>query len=351
MATRRNPATNEEEYYDDYAGVPDVGQAPYQPPAASSQSSPDYWIPPEADFGNNPSGAINNQNPTADPSKPFVQAGSTGGYLDGVGVTIGQGRSLTPAQAQAMYNEAIAKYGSGDVNSFMQRNPGDYNRIDEGLASNGEQGADYGSTGSGGGGSNGGSGGGGGGQSDALRQALQGLWGGQTNQNVIGSRVSNARDTLNRYQSSQLANQKAMLANRGLIGSGPEASGAANLQSRVSDMFQNAVTGIYADENENADQRMMQALGLSANLDTADQDRELAELLGMLGLDNEKELGMGQLALGNMNGVNSYNLGLANFGLDRDKYLSGADSADMQEMLQILRALQDGANTSAGGHR
>lgn len=77
---------------------------------------------------------INSQNSTADPSKPYVQAGTTGGYIDGIGVTVGPGSSLTPEQAQNYYKAGVAKYGQSAVDDFLARNPNDYARIDSGLA-------------------------------------------------------------------------------------------------------------------------------------------------------------------------------------------------------------------------
>lgn len=98
-----------------------------------------------------PSEIINEQNPNADPSKPYVQAGDTGGYLDGVGVTVGQGSSITPAQAQAHIAAAKA-YGLSDaqINSFLAANPNDTHRLIEAFADDGKP------KGSGGGGGGGG---------------------------------------------------------------------------------------------------------------------------------------------------------------------------------------------------
>lgn len=95
----------------------------------------DYWIPPTADFGNNASGQINRQNPYADPSKPFVQAGNTGGYLDDVGITIGREKSTTPAQAQAAWDQMVAQFGQSAAADWIKRNPGDYTRGVEALSS------------------------------------------------------------------------------------------------------------------------------------------------------------------------------------------------------------------------
>lgn len=81
-------------------------------------------------------GATNAQNPGADPEKPYVQAGNTGGYLEGTGVTIGEGRSITPEQERSNIDAAIASgVPEGWARDYLGRNPGDSNRITEAYGS------------------------------------------------------------------------------------------------------------------------------------------------------------------------------------------------------------------------
>lgn len=90
----------------------------------------------EPDFGPIPnpnatgaSKAINDLNPQADPSKPYVQYGNTGGWIDGIGETVGAGSSLTQAQYDNYYREAVAG-GVPDawMRDFLARNPYDPHR-------------------------------------------------------------------------------------------------------------------------------------------------------------------------------------------------------------------------------
>jgi hypothetical protein len=114
------------------------------------------------------SAQINAANPHADPSLPYVQAGNTGGYLDGVGVTIRPGSSITPQQqAQHLAAARAAGVPEAFIGSFGQRNNGDSNRIIEaynsqqtgvpGGGSGGGGTSQYSSGGSGGSGGQGGS--------------------------------------------------------------------------------------------------------------------------------------------------------------------------------------------------
>jgi hypothetical protein len=87
----------------------------------------------------NRSQEINAQNPTGSPDLPYVQAGDTGGYLAGKGVTIGEGRSITPEEAASQKQQFLAAgYSESDYADFMARNPGDSNRALEAQQNGGD---------------------------------------------------------------------------------------------------------------------------------------------------------------------------------------------------------------------
>jgi hypothetical protein len=191
------------------------------------------------------------------------------------------------------------------------------------------------------------------------------------NKDVVSRRSQNAADELGRFRKSRVASNQAQLAERGLIGSGPEASMYNKVDTDIADLFGNAVSGIYADESENADQRMMQALGLASGLEQSEaqnaidwfqaqsDDRlgqgQLGLGWGNLGLGHRRAgidemLGKGNLALGNMNAVNDYNLSLGRLGLDRDLGMAGLDNSSIDQYIQLLQLLMQGAGQSAGGY-
>lgn len=193
----------------------------------------------------------------------------------------------------------------------------------------------------------------------SIMGVLQGLFpGGAYNQNIVNSRTEGAREDLARFQKYQNQNDRAALANRGLIGSGPEASAQGKLTQDIADKYQNAVRGIYNDESQNADQRMMQALGLASNM-TDEQARQAIDWfnansnrdLGMGNLDLNRTLGVGNLALGNMKATNDYNLGLANYGLNRDQLEYALEQGDIDSILKILGVRENATNTSAQGYQ
>jgi hypothetical protein len=226
-----------------------------------------------------------------------------------------------------------------------------------------------------------------------VKLALTSLFnGGGFNESIVNRRADVARDQLNAQRKSQTATNKAALASRGLIGSGPEGSASENLEGRLADKFSGELSGIIADESENADSRMMTALATMAGLNTDEMqaaidwfkvnsdDRlgqgelklgqddlalkdklgtgklDLDRLLGMGELDlgnkkadNDFTLGKGELALGNVSETNDFNLALDRLGLDRDKLLFDMENGDISQLLEVLRMLTGGAETSAGG--
>lgn len=177
--------------------------------------------------------------------------------------------------------------------------------------------------------------------------------GGLFNQDVVNRRTENAAEALGRQRKSRVASNRAELADRGLIGSGPEHSAMDSMEDDLYNQYTNAVSGIYADESQNADARMMQAMGLYSDLDQADLDRMVdwfTAQTGRYGAETDRTLGLGNLALGNTRAANDYNLGLGQFGLDRDRLLADIDAGDMDRYIKLLELLLSGAGVSAGGY-
>lgn len=350
--------------YDEYGNIigweedpgiiasPSGPDAPTASPAGQPQTPTDNPGAPGS-----PTEAINSQ--WKNPGDKWVEQGNTGGYLGGKGVTVGEGSSMTGAEQAQYIQDALGSGMSQEwIDDFLSKNKWDESRLrsaykselgDKGDGSSTMQRVS----------------GGGGGQDDWLRSMLKQLgMDGRMNQDILNRRVSNAADVLNANRKSQLRTNEAALASRGLIGDGPQKTANENLESRLGQSFNDAVNEIYANEGENADARMMQALSLASGLDIADANRlvdwfraqterdssegQLGLGWGRLGLDSM--LGQGQLALGNMNGVNNFNLGLAQLGLDRDKFLAGLDQQDYDRLQELINQLTRAGAISAGGY-
>lgn len=177
--------------------------------------------------------------------------------------------------------------------------------------------------------------------------SLRGLFpGGMFNQDIVNRRTDSARADIERARKSFGANNAAALAERGLIGSGPEQTAQNSLDERMYDQYLQQSSDIYANESENADQRMMQALQIAAGMSA----EEAKNAVDWFRAQNDFTLGQGGLALGNLNAVNDYNLGMANYGLNRDKLGYDLSNQDLQRYIDLIKMWQSGSNQSAGGY-
>lgn len=199
--------------------------------------------------------------------------------------------------------------------------------------------------------------------------------GGDFNQNIVDQRVGSAQDDLLRQRSSQKKSNQSELASRGLLGDGAEYKANASLDQDIDSAYANQVGDIYSNESQNADSRMMQALQISAGMTAAEAQNAVDmyraqsdNQIGMGGLDVQRMLGMGNLALGNRNaGINerlgmgglalgnaqnqtNYTLGMGRLGLDRDTLMQTIRSGNSDDLIRLLQLLMQGAGTTSGGH-
>lgn len=198
-----------------------------------------------------------------------------------------------------------------------------------------------------------------------LMSALKGLFpGGAFNQDIVNRRTDNARGTLEAQRKSSMKNNEAYLAERGLIGSGPQADAANSLESRLFGQFGQAQNDIFANESENADKRMIAALQAATGVNadeaanavrqySAATERGLGDKnigLGYYKAGNDYELGRGNLALGNMNATNEYNLGAGRLGLDQQKLIQDFYEHADDATKAIIDQLFSGAVQSGNGY-
>ena len=78
--------------------------------------------------------------------------------------------------------------------------------------------------------------------------------------------------------------------------------------------------------------------------------QEAQNLIDQFRASTERTLGTGNLALGNMNAENTYNLGVGRLGLDRDRLLYDISQGDTQSLIDLINQLTNAAGISAGGY-
>jgi hypothetical protein len=346
-----------------------VGQGAFQP-GQSKDANIDYYnstIKPMFDaYGMQSNMVDNNYGDTFQVMDPRTGQLRTIDFLSGTGTWWGEeggvpGQGGSPTTQQSIGGFTPQPSSGFDMSSFLNQNstpaPGPSTPALGGASNAGNQGDIM-----------------------SLLMNLAG-GGGNFNQSIVDRRVDAARDDLNAQRNSRLSTNQALLADRGLIGDGAEGSSQARLEGDLYDQFQGAVNDIYANESENADSRMVQALSLATGMSLEQASQEIERFrantdrdlgfgnlalgnkqadnsyslgLGNLALgnkeaDNSFSLGQGNLALGNMRAVNDYNLGLADYGLGRDRLGFDMSRSDDDTYLRLLQLYLQGAGVSADG--
>jgi hypothetical protein len=188
-----------------------------------------------------------------------------------------------------------------------------------------------------------------------LSKVLSGLFpGGLFNQDVVNRRTENAAENLHRFQTRQSANDRAQLAERGLLGSGAEQTAQDRLSSNIADQYSGAVSGIYANESENADSRMMQALQMATGMTEQDAQNAIDWFNASTNRENvgnQFALGQGNLALGNSRALNDYDLGRRGIDFSYDQLNSQLDNMSIDQILEVLKQRGYGSEISSKGYQ
>lgn len=123
-----------------------------------------------------------------------------------------------------------------------------------------------------------------------LRQVLGS--GGRYDTNLIDARIGNVRENLESMRRSEMDTRKAQLADQGIYDSGPINTAMDDLSENISSLFGQQVNDIVSNEQQAADRRFMDALGLLTGMDQANLDRAVSWFNAQTGRD----VGMGGVA-------------------------------------------------------
>jgi hypothetical protein len=196
--------------------------------------------------------------------------------------------------------------------------------------------------------------------------------GGGFNDAAVQRRISNADDSLRRFQKSQASTDAAALAARGIgPGEGPSQTAYGRLAENVAGQYSGAVNDIYANESQLADQRLMSALQQAAGLSASEAQNYVDQFKS----DTERQLGFNQLDLGHETNAITQNRDLRNFSLGQgalvnqdhantNDYNLGADRNQISRdqisqndrfhnddtLTQILNILNGTAGKTSEGH-
>jgi len=167
---------------------------------------------------------------------------------------------------------------------------------------------------------------------EALSSLLRGGRGG-FNEGIVNARMESARENAERWRKGQVDTLRAGLADRGLLGSGPERTGLERIGMDMAGVGATALRDIFADESGAADERYMDALQLGLAGGQANNQA----LLSGLSQAHGRQMGLSQIALQSLAQNMEWNKFLAEFGLDRDQVMEEMQSGRLEALLPLLQ--------------
>ncbi len=293
------------------------------------------------------------------PTTPMPQDGQGGGLENDV---------LTPQQLPKLgYSGPLPQgYSQGEVDDWLSRNPGDEHRIMSALSPKAQPQFEVpnatalatGNTGQAG-------------FFDKINGYLDNVLKNQGNfdMGLINKRKESVKDVVDTARMKQTSNLKANLASRGLLSlpgapSGVEAGGLTALEGDLGTAYSGALRDIFSNEQENASQRFMDALGLTSqnannaaindlgtkafNLSALNADRGYGLDTARLGLDRTRT--QGDLALRQADQELASRLGLGRLDLDTSIAETAAKNSQGKTLEDLINQLLNAANTSSGGY-
>jgi hypothetical protein len=183
---------------------------------------------------------------------------------------------------------------------------------------------------------------------DAIQSIIQ--QGGALNEGRLNTRIEGARERLERARRGQTEQAQAELAARGLVSQpgiqqGAEKTAIGEISETLGEDFSTALRDIEVAESQAADERLISALGLAAGM-TRDQAQTL---LGAVGAENQRQAILAEIAMETLKTNTTWNMFLAQYGLDRDRLMFDLANGRMEEILPILSMFLQTLNSARGG--
>ncbi len=197
---------------------------------------------------------------------------------------------------------------------------------------------------------------------DDIRATIQELLqaGGQFNSRIMDLRTEGLREDLERSRAVETDTLDAVLADRGLTGSGADIAARTNMGERIGSANATALRDLTVSESQAASDRMMQALVTGAGMTISDAQQAVdwfnAQTGREVGQGNvanaaranqiDELLGLGNLGLGQATLASNDALGRGSLGLQAQLGLGNQQIAWLEMMARILG--QQSAQTPAG---
>ena len=175
--------------------------------------------------------------------------------------------------------------------------------------------------------------------------------GGELDDAAVARRYESARELLDKGRRTMVNDLRGDLASRNLLSEpgipqGAEIGGIERISENMAPEFSRALRDIYNDEAARADTRLMTSLQMATGL-ASDQARNL---LAGIGEGTARQSALADIALRNLAQNQSWNMFLAQFGLERDKVMYELQNGQIDSLMPILEAFKLMAQLSNNGY-
>ena len=168
--------------------------------------------------------------------------------------------------------------------------------------------------------------------------------------------LEQARSPLDALRQAQLSQGQAALADRNLLGQGPELEFMQQLEEQLAPAYSAAGQRLITDQLDRADARYQAALDAGVNVAEAQAQRREARLIPTLqiasnqpaqqaqnmldtvGTWTERQRMLGDLAIRNLDQNIDWNTFLAEFGLERDQILELISAGRLDDIANLLNS-------------
>ena len=167
---------------------------------------------------------------------------------------------------------------------------------------------------------------------------------------AVARRFESARELLDKGRRTMVNDLRGDLASRNLLSEpgipqGAEIGGVGRITEQIAPGFSRALRDIYTDEAARADTRLMTSLQMATGM-ASDQARNL---LAGIGEGTARQSALSDIALRTLEQNQTWNMFLAQFGLERDKVMYDIQNGQIESILPILQAfIQLGGLANAG---
>jgi len=167
----------------------------------------------------------------------------------------------------------------------------------------------------------------------------------------LSRRLVSAREDEAHGMQGMVNDARGALADRGILSEpgveqGPEIGAITRLTEQLAPSFASSISDIEQHGMDLEHEQLQNALSLATGL-SSDQAKNI---IGAFGAGTQLQLGLAQIALGQLQSDRQWQQFLANFGLDHDRIMEELRQGRTDQIIRLIDIFQNNTDTSAGGY-